>query len=132
MSQENVERARQIFDAVVRRDVSRLTDLTDPEVEWRSFFALLEGGEYRGHDGIRKYVNDISEAFEDLRPELIDLLDAGDVVIGVGQVHYRGRGSGVETEERAGWVFRFRDGRLLLFRAFTDPAEALENVGLSE
>ena len=57
MSQENVELAGQVLDALPRRDVSRLIALSDPEVEWQSFFAevaLGEGGGYRGHDGIRR------------------------------------------------------------------------------
>ena len=54
-------------------------------------------GMYRGHDRMRQYVSDLSEAFEHLRPEPTDLLDAGDIVIGVGVIHYRGRESGVET-----------------------------------
>jgi ketosteroid isomerase-like protein len=29
-------------------------------------------------------------------------------------------------------VFRFRDGKLLRFRAFRDPEQALEAVGLPE
>jgi ketosteroid isomerase-like protein len=132
MSEENVELVRQVFDAVERRDLARLIALTDPEVEWSSFFALGERGVYRGHDGLRTYLSDLSEAFEDLRPELSDLLDAGDIVIGVGRIHYRGRESGVETESPTGWMLKFRDGKVLRFRPFRAPQAALEAVGLSE
>jgi ketosteroid isomerase-like protein len=132
MSRENVELARQLLDAVARRDLSRLIALTDPDVEWRSFFALGEGGVYRGHDRMRQYVHDLSEAFEHLRPEPTDLLDAGDIVVGVGRIHYRGRESGVETESPAGWMFKFRGGKVVCFRAFREPEQALETVGLSE
>ena len=54
MSQEYVERAMEVLDAVGRRDPERLIALSDPEVEWHSFFAIgQEGGFYRGHDGTR-------------------------------------------------------------------------------
>jgi ketosteroid isomerase-like protein len=133
MSQENVEAARQVLAAVSRRDLSTLLDLSDPEIEWRSFFAALsETGEYHGHAGMREYMSDLNEAFEWLRPEVGDLLDAGDLVVGVGRIYYRGRGSGVETDSPAGWVFRFRDGKLRRFRAFRDPDQALEDVGLRD
>ena len=132
MSQENVQRARQLLDAVAQRDLSRLIAFTDPGVEWRSFFAVGEGGVYRGHNRMGQYVSDLSEAFEYLRPELSDLLDAGDIVIGVGRIHYRGKGSGVETESPAGWMFKFRDGKVVSFRAFREPDQALETLGLSE
>ena len=44
MSQENLELAREVFDAVARQDLQRLIELTDPEVEWQSFFALWPSG----------------------------------------------------------------------------------------
>lgn len=133
MSQENVEVLRQVFAAIADRDHARLVELTDPDVEWRSFFAaLLPKGEYRGHDGLRDYLEDVAESWESLRPELIDALQVDDLVVGVGRIRYRGKESGVETDETAGWMLKFRDHRVIVFRAFRNPSEALESVGLSE
>ena len=57
MSRENIELVREFLDAVTRRDLSRLIALSDPEVEWRSFFAIgEEGGVYRGHDAMPQYI----------------------------------------------------------------------------
>ena len=132
MSRENVELAREVIEAVAARDISSLLLMTDPEIECRSFFAIAEGGEYHGHDGMRRYVRDLDEAWETLRPEITDLLDGGDVVVGVGRIHYRGKGGGVETESEAGWMFRFHHGKLIRFRAFRHPSQALEAIGLAE
>ena len=44
MSQANVKLAREVLAALGTRDPSRLIALSDPEVEWHSFFALGEGG----------------------------------------------------------------------------------------
>jgi hypothetical protein len=131
VSQENLKVVRRLLDAICERDLESLLELTDPEIEWDSFFAL-QGEAYHGHDGIRQYLTDIHEAFEDLRPEIGDLLDGGEVVIGVGRVHYRGRSSGVETESTAGWMLKFRDGKVLRFRAFSEPEQRLEAVGLPQ
>jgi ketosteroid isomerase-like protein len=126
----NVEAARRVLAAVAERNLDELLELTDPDVEWQSFFALGQGGGvYRGHDAMPRYLHDLVEAFDWLRPQAADFLDVGDVVVGVGRNHYRGRGSGVEGAAPAGWVFRFRGGRLLGFRAFPDPEAALEAVG---
>jgi hypothetical protein len=38
----------------------------------------------------------------------------------------------METESRAGWMFKFRDGRVLIFRAFREPERVFEAIGLSE
>jgi hypothetical protein len=50
----------------------------------------------------------------------------------VGRIHYRGKGSGVESASTAGWMLKFRDEKLLCFRAFREPAQALEAVGLEQ
>ena len=132
MSQENVELADEVFDAVTRRDLSRLIELTDPEIEWYSFFALGEEGVYRGHDRTRQYFSDLDDAWEILRPEVDDTLHVGQVVVLVGRIRYRGKSSGVETESHVGWMLKFREGRLICFRAFREPEQAFEAVGLSE
>jgi ketosteroid isomerase-like protein len=133
VSGDNIELARQFLDAVTRRDLTELLVLTDQEIEWRSFFALGEaGGVYRGHDGIRQYVSDLSDAWEIVRPEVDDGVEVGDVALLVGRVHYRGKASGVETASPAGWMFKFRNGKVLRCRAFSEPEEALEATGLRE
>ena len=40
MSQDTLKLARDVMDALSRGDFDRLVAMTDPEVEWRSFFAL--------------------------------------------------------------------------------------------
>jgi ketosteroid isomerase-like protein len=133
MSEENVELARQIMDALSRRDLSGLIALSDPEVEWYSLFALgEEGGMYRGHDGTRQYMNDLSDAWEIMRADVEDGIAVGDVALLVGRIHYRGRGSGAETETPAGWMLKFRRGKVVRFRAFQEPERVLEAAGLSE
>lgn len=131
MSRANVEAARRVLTAVSEGDVESLLKLTHPEVEWRSFFAaLLERGEYRGHDALRQYLCDLGDAFEVISPEPAQMLDLGDIVVAVGCVRFRGRASGVESEEPAGWVFKFSGGKVVSWRAFHDPEKAFEVIGL--
>jgi ketosteroid isomerase-like protein len=133
MSQENVELARRVMEALSGRDLSRLIALSDPEVEWRSFFAEFgEGGVYRGHDGTRRYLSDLSEAWDIVRADIDDGIGVGDVAVLVGRIHYRGKGSGIEDESPAGWMLKFRDGKVVRFRAFREPEQALEAAGLRE
>ena len=136
MPHENVELAGQVLDTLSRRDVSRLIDLADPDVRWHSFFAEVAhgiGGGYRGHEGIRQYVSDLNDAWEIVRADVDDGLGVGDIALLVGRIHFRGKASGVETESPAGWYFRFQNGKVVCFRAFRDPEQALEAAaGLSE
>jgi len=132
MSRENLELAREVLDLLGTRDGSRLIALSDPEVEWHSFFAISEEGVYRGHDGTRRYMNDLEDAWEVGRAEVDDALGVGDVAVLVGRIHYRGKGSGVESASPAGWMLKFRAGKLLCFRAFRDPEQVLQRIGSSE
>jgi ketosteroid isomerase-like protein len=131
MSQANVELAVQVMDALGRRDISRVIALADPEVEWHSFFAELgDEGVYLGHEGTRHYMRDLTEAWEIVRADIDDTLGVGDVAVLIGRIHYRGSYSGIETETAAGWMLKFRHGRVVCFRAFREPAQALEALGL--
>ncbi len=133
MSRENVERARQVLEALGQRDAERLIALADPDVEWHSFFALGEGdGVYRGYEGTRRYMSDLGDAWDIGRADVDDALELGDVAVLVGRIHYRGKGSGVESESPAGWMLKFSHGKVTRFRAFREPEQALEAVGLRE
>jgi ketosteroid isomerase-like protein len=133
MSNEVLERAEEVMNALSRRDLSRLIALADPSVEWRSFFAELgEGGVYRGHEVTREYLQDLDEAWEIVRADIDDGLRVGNVAVLVGRIHYRGRASGIETESAAGWMLKFHGQKVVRFRAFRDPEKALEVAGLRE
>jgi ketosteroid isomerase-like protein len=133
MSQEILDFVRAVIDAVARQDAAGLMELTDPEVEWHPFAAqLAEGGVYRGHEGIKRYVSDLGDAWEFLRGEADDALVVGNVVVLVGHLRFRGRGSGVETEVATGWVLKLRNRRVVYMRSFRDPEQALLTLGLSE
>jgi ketosteroid isomerase-like protein len=133
MSEGTVELAGQVLDALSRRDLARLIDFADPEIEWHSFFAELgEGGVYRGHDGTRRYMSDLNDAWEIVRADVDDGVGVGNVAVLVGRIHYRGKGSGAETESSVGWMLKFRNGKALRFRAFREPEQALEAAGLRE
>jgi ketosteroid isomerase-like protein len=133
MSRENVEVVQQIADALGRRDLDLFLDVSDPAVEWHSSISVIaEGGAYHGHDGIRQYMSDVIEAFDLLDATLDRTLDVGDLVVGVGRLHYRGKASGVDSVVPMGWVFKFREGKLIYLRAFPDPEQALEAVGLRD
>jgi ketosteroid isomerase-like protein len=135
MSESTTELARALMAMLSRRDEEGLLAATHPEVEWHSFFAELgKDGVYRGRDGTRAYMRDLNESWEIVRADIDDGIEVGDLALLTGRIHYRGRGSGIETETAAGWMLKFRDGKLLQFRAFREPdlAEALEAATLSD
>ena len=132
MSEDNLKRGREVLETLSKGDFDALVALTDPGVEWHSFFAeLSERGVYRGHDGMRQYGEDLRDAWEMVRAEVDDGVAVGDTVLFVGRIRYRGKGSGAEDATPAGWVLKLRDGKVITFRAFRNPERALETAGLS-
>ena len=76
-------------------------------------------------------MRDLDDAFEISRGDVDAALGVGDVVVLVGRIHYRGKGSGVESETPVGWMLKFRNRKVLCFRAFRDPEQTLETLGLT-
>ena len=51
--------------AMNRQDAEELVSLAHPEVDYMPYLASLSGeaGAYKGHDGLRRYVGDLTEAW---------------------------------------------------------------------
>ena len=60
MSQENVENVRRGWDARSRGDLDAVLAFFDPEIEWdtTNYEGWPEDGVYRGHHGVRKFLED--------------------------------------------------------------------------
>jgi ketosteroid isomerase-like protein len=135
MSQENVEAFRRGIAAYNRGDVEAMLEELDPEVEWHPLMQMLLGGEttvYRGYQGVREFLEDIDEAFTQLRAEPSEVRDLGERVIAIGHLRGRGRESRAQTEIPVVWLVDFNNGRGVRVREYPDPSEALEAAGLRE
>jgi len=129
MSQENVEIARAVHEAFNRRDLVALFELLDPEVEWIPILAALEGRVYRGHAGLRQWIEDLDADWEYFETCPEEFRDLGDRVLIFGHWRARGRASRVELENQPGsWLVHFRAGRVMRQQTYTDRSEALEAV----
>jgi ketosteroid isomerase-like protein len=135
VSQQNVETIGRMYERWLQADAS-LFDALDPEIElhpdpgadWVGVNDI-----YRGHDGVRRYVAQVYEAFEDYRPEVEELLDAGDKVVTLAIEHGRGRASGATVEaRRTAHVWTMRANKAVRLDLYLDRAKALEAVGLRE
>jgi ketosteroid isomerase-like protein len=124
----NAQTARQAFDAFSRGDAEELVRLCHPSFVWRPFRAQLEGTAYRGHDGIRRCVEDLQEDWSEVRIDPLELHEAGDLVVVIGQVHGRGRASGVELDAIAGFTVEFREGVPLRLTSYSDPGAAMRQL----
>ena len=131
MASEDLERVREAFDRWNSGDREVDLETIDPEVELHGPLASTQGAPYRGHEGVRQWLADIDGQFGvwELRVDQWRELEDGRV-FGLGSIHARGRGSGVELDQPMAWLFAFRDGKVIRYEAFYDPAEGLRAAGL--
>ncbi len=132
MSQENVEFVRRSFVTFQSGDIEGAFEFAAPDVELVSRFGAIESGTYKGIAGLRQNVADIDRAWERYDRELEDLIDAGDAVLAILRVNAVSRGTGIPLQQRVGFVYWLRDGRIARMVSFPTVEEALEAVGLSE
>jgi ketosteroid isomerase-like protein len=133
MSQENVELAYRVQDAFNRRDLDAFLALCHPDLELYSRLVDLEGGgPYRGYEGVRSWWEKLLAFSPDLRPEIEEARDLGDVTLG--RVRQRGHSAeGDVPMEQTQWiVIEWRDKRAVWVRIVLSEAEALKVAGLRE
>jgi uncharacterized protein len=133
MASENLEQVQRLSSAFNRRDLDELLELIDGDVEWIPIMAALEGRVYRGHDGVRQWVEDLSVDWEYFETHQEEFLEIGDRVLILGRWRARARSSGVELEsEQASWLIDLQDGKIVRLQTFTDRDEAVKAAGLSK
>ena len=134
MSEENVEIVRLAYERwgeLATPDYAFL----DPEIEWRGpreFPDLAEP--HFGHEGVRRYLEKVNEAFEEYRMVPEEFIDAGgDQVLVFSREGGRGRGSGAEVQTNPTahlWMIRKR--KAVRMQSYWERSEALEAAGLSD
>jgi ketosteroid isomerase-like protein len=136
MSQANVELVRTVMhlmDLAERGERNpRLIDYFAPDVEIDMSRRTFNPDVYMGHAGLRRLsreVRDVWEVFV-ITPERF--IDAGDRVVVVETRRGRGRGSGLEVEDRSAVIWTIREGQVIRMETDLQPHEALDAVGLSE
>jgi ketosteroid isomerase-like protein len=132
VSEANVDLARRAFEAFSTRDVDAVVDVMSGDIEFLPVTANLTTGgtPYRGHDGIRAYVDDVARVWDDLRVYPSEFRDLGDCVVALGRIH--ARGGGMIIDRPTGWVWKMRDGKIVWGRVFATPEEALRAAGIDD
>jgi ketosteroid isomerase-like protein len=124
--QENVEAVRRIYERWLDNDPA-LFDNIDPAVELNPDPAADWVGVddvYVGHDGFRRYMRQVYDAFEDYRPEVEEIRGEGERVVTLAIEHGRGRASGTTVKaHRTAHVWTMRDGKAIRLDLYLDRAK---------
>jgi ketosteroid isomerase-like protein len=122
-----------LFDAFNRRDLDGALEMLHPDVVFEPVTrALLNGGEpYRCHDGMRRYFQDVSRHWHELRVDPVQVRSAGAAVVALGQTSGRGE-AGPLTGAPTTWVFKFQEGLVIRIQVFSDERLARKALGVDE
>ena len=86
---------------------------------------LLEGGSYRGPEGVRRAFADLAETWERIEWRIEEFRDFGDQVVALGRTVNVPR-TGPPIEYTSAYLFEVRDGMISYLRPFQSHEEALE------
>lgn len=132
MSQQNVELVRQTIEVANRRDLDLIDDLATADYEWHNSPELPGGGVHQGREAVKAHVREYLDMWETYTLEEKRVIDAGEQVVQLCQLHATGKGSGVTLDTPIAYVHTLRDGKFARTMAFVHHAEALEAAGLRE
>src|SRR5271167_3057444 len=129
MSQENVERAKRLYERLNQGDIDAVLAVLDPDVEWWTRGDNPDTAMVRGHEGWSALWAEITGVLEEFRMEPTEIIDAGEYVVVC--VHQVARTRGVLIEQHEVHVARLRDGFVIEIREYHEKDEALKAVGLA-
>lgn len=138
MSQEDVERARQAYEAlglaVQRGDFDAFfREYIHPEVEWVPLEGGPDAGISSGEEPVKARLIEMLQIVEEPQIEAEEIIDAGEKVVIAIRISGRGVASGIDIEE-ARWfhVLTPRDDKAVRIEWYATRGEALKAAGLSE
>jgi len=130
MSQENVDLVRKWVDSWVRGDTESAAEMFHQDCEVLLPRNLLEGGSYRGPEGVRRVFADLAETWERVEWRIEEFRDFGDRVVALGHT-LNVPPTGPPIEFTSAYLFEVRDGKISYLRPFQSHEEALEVASLA-
>jgi ketosteroid isomerase-like protein len=138
MSAQNVEIAERAMDTFNRLGgfassdpLPFLREFCDPDVEWDFSRRGVDPEIYHGYEGWLRIAEQFRDAWQELRMEVEEIIDAGDSVVLF--THNTGLSkSGIRLGVRVGYVVTVRDGKVVRFQYVgEDRAACLKAAGLA-
>lgn len=126
MSAQNKQTIEEMYAAFGRGDMPTIMGALDPEIEWweAENFIYADKNPYRGPQAVLEGVfMRIGMQWDGFAVSPEEVLDAGDTVVGRGYYSGKYRQTGREVRAQFAHVFKFRDGKVVLFQQYTDTAQ---------
>jgi len=139
VSQENVEMARRAMDALNQSNLMvggsdplpTLREFCDPDVEWDFSRRAVDPEIYHGYEGWSRIAEQFGDAWQELRMEVEEIIDAGDNIVLFTNMVGLSK-SGINLSQSVGQVWTFRDGKIVRDQYFGENrAACLEAAGIA-
>jgi ketosteroid isomerase-like protein len=131
MSRENVEIIRRMYEAFPWRDADGALAYFDPEVVVDAS-RRGDGGIGHGREELNTIISRWLGTWEEWREEIEEMRDLGDQVYVIATQRGRGKGSGVEVENRYALLYEVHGDQITRMTVYIEAAEALEAAGRSD
>lgn len=118
---------RRLYECFNLRDEGGIFELCDDLME---FFPVVTAeavgrdAPYSGPSGLRDYLADVAQVWEELHITPSEVEAHGDALLVRGRVYARSRELGIRDVPVA-WIWHVRDGRFVRGEVFPDPDQAL-------
>jgi ketosteroid isomerase-like protein len=133
----NMRLIREMFAEASRAAASGQLDgwlgFFSEEIEWEAVEDAPDAGTYRGHPGIRGYVEDWFSTVDGIHWEIGEMTEVGDSAV-VADMRVRARVKGTDSEMFIDYsqVFWIADGKTTRIKEFREHDEALAYAEASE
>ena len=124
--QEDVETLRRAYEAFNERGVEAILEHLAPQFQVRDRESSPDRETRYGREGIKELFASYMEAFDALRLEPEEFIDAGDQILVCLHQLARGKGSGARVVSRIAHVWTMEGGAAARLRIFADKGSAIE------
>jgi ketosteroid isomerase-like protein len=128
MAETHQELVERLYRAFNRRDPEGIVEVCSEEME---FFPYETAGQigreapYVGREGLREYLADAAQVWEELQITPGQLEQIGDRLLVRGRVYVRSKEHGIRDMPVA-WIWQVRDGLFVRGEVFPNPSAAEE------
>src|SRR5438552_18408695 len=113
MRQQTLDLIARGVDAFNEGDLDGMLAPMHPDLEFQPLRAVLEGTVYHGHEGFRRWLEDMAEDWDEFHLEMVEAAEVGSRwVLVQGRGHARARASGGELDTAAAWRGELGGGRV--------------------
>jgi ketosteroid isomerase-like protein len=129
---DNVALVRSFYERFNSGGRNAALDFLSPDIEMETDPRHPSAGVYRGVEQYRAFMEEFEEPYEQSFLEPERYFAKGDQVVVYVRTRRRPHGSSIEVENRIGFLWIVRDGKLVREQAFGEREKALAAAGLDE